>query len=215
MKKYGILILFIIIIISISAYFCLLLLQKKNDKGILVFKTRQEIVKHSKVLYCEDDIILRGNNDTALSLFTTPDFDPVLIPESLRAHLEYLQSISFNVGFGTGKVFNDGECSLPDWLSKQKKLKLVELRFFVINDLATIKRLPLKYLLLDNILINNRKQVIGDIKTMHQLKYLIQDDIFTSKEVKEIVKILPNLNCLTIKEYTKMIIEKKIDFNNP
>jgi len=214
-KLYAICVFCLLVCVVTGAYLNYNKYQKEFNNAFSKFKIKGEIMKHNKILYCKNDIILRGVDDIPSSLFATPDFDPILLPPNLRNNIEYLQSISFKHGFGTGRVFNDGEYSLPNWLSKQKKLKLVDLRFFTLKDLGAIKALPLEFLLLSNVSIIDREQVIKDIERMHQLKYLIQDNVFTSGEIDAMNKVFPTLQYITIKDYTKMIVEKKIDFDRP
>lgn len=170
-------------------------------------------MKQATILYSKGDVLLRGIDNIPSSLIATPDFTPFELPNEFRNNLDQLHSILFNHGYGTGRVFTSGEYTIPQWLSQQMNLKLLELRFFKLNDLKILQNLPLEYLLLSNVSVLNRQQIIKDLENMRQLKYLVQDDIFTSNEIADIKKHLPRLKCLSIREYTKKIIDKQIVFD--
>ena len=189
--------------------------QSQINKGVLIGAVpanTQE--KPTQTLLCKSDIFLNGTNDIPSSLTTTPDFKLELLPPKYKKAISRLKALSFKHGFNSGKIFEPGEYLLPTWLSKQTELEYLDLRFFHISNFDLIKTMPLKCLLLSSISISNRERVINDIKEMNKLKYLVQDDIFTFDEIKKIKAVRPNLNCISFMDYTKMIIDKRIDIDN-
>jgi len=182
--------------------------------GVLIGTDKSGFTRLAKSLYYSDDLILRGFGKIPSSLVTTPDFEPDRLPETYRSNISQLRSISFKQGFTTGRVFTEGTFRLQAWLSKQKKLKHIDLRFFSISDLTLIKNLPIEYLLLSSVSITNRRQVVQDICDMKHLKFLVQDNLFTTEEKGQLQVHLTSLSVISFRDYTMMLLEKKLDIDN-
>ncbi|PWG77931.1 leucine-rich repeat domain-containing protein [Pararcticibacter amylolyticus] len=162
-------------------------------------------IKGAHFMFFDSNCAVVGINNCPYYLIAKPDFKPSDLPSRFEDIYQKLKRISLTPPEGYGNNFTSVYKPIPLWLSKCTNLYFLQLESLEISDLKLLQDLPLKYLILVNNSLINKKTMIESISMLPQLQYLVYRNDFTPQDTIIIKHKNPKITILQDFEYYQKI----------
>ncbi|WP_179414862.1 hypothetical protein HDF19_19875 [Mucilaginibacter sp. E4BP6] len=142
-----------------------------------------------KILFVNPECSVIGVEDTPYMLFTTPKFDEIDLPPTVKDKIHEGKSLVFQPSF-ISKVLKNSEHSLiPEWIADFTKVEFLRFQRVNVGDLSILKDLPVQHLMLEDIKLSDSDNLIIAISQFKHLKKVSYDESLPL-EVKEAIEKL-------------------------
>lgn len=165
--------------------------------------------KKTQVLFSNKDIILVGLNNEPYALFASTKFEMSSLPSGISNNLLQIKKVLLKPSL-LGNQINELQ-SIEPWLANFHKVEYLTLDHIKLRNLNVIQNLPLKYLILSNIALENRGEILNEFGNLKTLKYIAHSSLFTPAEIIKIKKDLPGVNILLEADFNRKVEKGEIE----
>jgi hypothetical protein len=169
----------------------------------------KDLNKKTSVLFSNKDVILIGVNNKPYALFASAKFEISSLPPEISNNMMQIKKVLLKPSLMGNNQIN-GFQSIGPWLANFHKVEYLTLDHIKIKNLNVIQNLPLKYLILNNVALENRSETINEIGNLKTLKYIAHSSQFTPAEIIKIKKDLPDVNILLETDFNRKVEKGEI-----
>ncbi|MCC8407296.1 hypothetical protein LJ707_00015 [Mucilaginibacter sp. UR6-1] len=180
---------------------------ENGNSAIDIFS--KDLNKKTQMLFSNKDIILVGLNNEPYALFASTKFEISSLPPGISNNLFQIKRVLLKSSF-LGNQINELQFIEP-WLAYFHKVEYLTLDHIKLKNLNVIKSLPLKYLILSDIALENRGEIINEFGNLKTLKYIAHSSLFTPAEIIKIKKDLPDVNILLEADFNRKVEKGEIE----
>ena len=128
-----------------------------------------------EVLFADPKCFVIGVGNLPYILFTTPEFNEDNLPLNIGKQVYDIKKLAFQPTFSADTSKEVKSCVIPRWLSDFKMVEELSLGYVEIDDLHSLKDLPIQHLILKNIRYNDSQSVVSAIRQFKLLKEVSYD----------------------------------------
>jgi hypothetical protein len=176
------------------------------DKGDL-----GEIAENAGVLFFDKTCLIIGLDDRPYSLVASSEFDPFKLPVNLQDKFYMVKAVTLRLPFVSDEQQVVDFHPMPSWLKKVVALSYLTIDHIKLDPSFFSENLPIKHLVLGEILQEDKNVIIRNIASLKNLKYLVHRSLFTDGEVLTIKERASGVIVLLESEYEKKIENGEIN----
>jgi hypothetical protein len=151
-----------------------------------------------KVLFADPRCFVIGVNDLPYAMFATPVFRAKFLPIDIRESIYGIKNLIFKPSFFVGKKHTPMKpCEISSWVTDFKKIECLQLENVNLDDLISLKDLPIEQLSLKSVIYTNDQQIIRSIKHFKCLKEIFYDYSLTNNLKHELEKLHVKMTMIT------------------
>ena len=128
-----------------------------------------------EMLFADPKCFVIGVENLPYILFTTPEFNEDNLPLNIGKQIYEIKKLAFQPTFSADTSKEVKSCVIPRWLSDFKKVEELSFGYVEIDDLHSLKDLPIQHLILKNIRYNDSRRIVPAIKQFKHLKEVSYD----------------------------------------
>jgi hypothetical protein len=170
----------------------------------------KDLNKKTYVLFSNKDVILIGLNNEPYALFAGTKFEISSLPSEISDNMMQIKKVLLKPSLLGNNKINELQPIEP-WLANFHKVEYLTLDHIKLKNLNVLHNLPLKYLILNNVALENRSETINEIGNLKTLKYIAHSSLFTSAEIIKIKKDLPDVNILLETDFNRKVEKGEIE----
>lgn len=172
----------------------------------------KDLNKKTSVLFSNKDVILIGLNNKPYALFVNPNFEISSLQSEISNNMTQIKKVLLKPSLVDNNQINELEYIKP-WLANFHKVEYLTLDHIKLKNLNVIQNLPLKYLILNNVALENRSETISEVGNLKTLKYIAHSGLFTPAEIIKIKKDLPDVNILLETDFNRKVEKGEIELD--
>ena len=181
------------------------------DNGNFAFDiTLKELNNKARLLFVNEHGIIVGFDERPYVLFADVEFQVSDIPFEILSNINHIKKIMLKPSLFNGDHPPKKIIHIAPWLVKFHNVEYLKLDSIKLENLDVIKNLRLKYLILNNVTLENRNELINEVSNLKTLKYIAHDNLFTPTEIVKIQNELPEVNVLSVNDFDQRIEEGDI-----
>ena len=161
--------------------------------------------KNVDVLFFDTTCIIIGLNGHPYSFVANPQFDPLKLPLNLQDEYYNAIAITLNLSFVSEEQQVKKFHAVPSWLKKVRTLEYLTVDYIKLDQSFFLEHLPIKHLVLKEILEEDKNVIISNLAELKNLQYLVHRFLFTPEEVLTIKEKSPRVTILLESEYESKI----------
>ena len=170
----------------------------------------KDLNKKTCVMFSNKDVILIGLNNKPYALFAGTKFEISSLPSEISNTMMQIKKVLLKSSLLGNNQINELQ-SIEPWLADFHKVEYLTLDHIKLKNLNVIQNLPLKYLILNNVALENRSETINEIGNLKTLKYIAHSSLFTPAEMIKIKKDLPDVNILLETDFNRKVEKGEIE----
>ncbi|MBB6130279.1 hypothetical protein [Mucilaginibacter lappiensis] len=128
-----------------------------------------------EMLFADPKCFVVGLEKLPYILFTTPEFNEEELPLNIGKQIYEIKKLALQSTFSADISKEVKYCAIPRWLSDFKMVEELRFGYVEIDDLHSLKDLPIQNLILKNIRYNDSQRVVSAIKQFKHLKEVSYD----------------------------------------
>ncbi len=172
----------------------------------------KDLNNKTHVLFSNKDFILIGLNNKPYALFADTKFEISSLPSELSNNMMQIKKVLLKPSLLSNNKINELQPIEP-WLANFHKVEYLTLDHIKLKNLNVLHNLPLKYLILNNVALENRSETINEIGNLKTLKYIAHSSLFTPAEITKIKKGLPDVNILLETDFNRKVEKGEIELD--
>jgi hypothetical protein len=170
----------------------------------------KDLNKETCVLFSNKHVILIGLNNKPYALFADTKFEMSSLPSEISNDLMQIKKVLLKPSLLGNHKINEFQ-SIKPWLANFHKVEYLTLDHIKLENLNVIHKLPLKYLILSNVTLDNRNETIDEIGNLKTLKYIAHNSLFTPVEILKLKKDLAGVTILLEADFNRQVEKGEID----
>jgi hypothetical protein len=153
-----------------------------------------------KMLFLDPKCVVIGLENLPYTVFLTPEFDFNDLPQEIRKDIYEAKELILQPTFSGVNPKSAKFCVIPKLVSNFKNINFLRFSHVELDDLDTLKDLPIKHLILENVKFEDSDDLIIAITRFEYLKEFSYDQSLTNYIIDSIQEwnsqliLTPNFN---------------------